>query len=91
MASKPAAPKTVVQPEGHTEPEDLTVLRREAERYPWLRERAIRIRGSDIWWQGEYLDLRCDTGLGHIEGEYQVIPETAPNSGRLDKDTPTLK
>ncbi|HGA2320486.1 TPA: hypothetical protein ACIRVE_005102 [Pseudomonas putida] len=49
--------------------EDLAALRRDAARYRWLRERAVRLQGSDVWWQGGYLDLRVDTGLGHA-GDY---------------------
>lgn len=89
MSRKPAAPATelVVQ----SESEDLAVLRRDAERYRWLRERAVRINGSEVWWQGEFLDLRCDTGLGHIQGEYELVPEPAPTRRRLAKSAPKLK
>jgi hypothetical protein len=69
--------------------EDLAALRRDAERYRWLRERAVRINGSEVWWQGDFLDLRCDTGLGHVQGEYEVVPEPAPTRRRLAK--PALK
>lgn len=45
--------------------EDLARLRLYAERYEWLRQRAVKIQGSDIWYSGNYLDLRVDIGLGH--------------------------
>nr|DAY63709.1 MAG TPA: hypothetical protein [Caudoviricetes sp.] len=55
--------------------DELAALRRDAARYRWLRERAVRLQGSDVWWQGGCLDLRVDTGLGHIHAEYTVEPE----------------
>lgn len=87
MPRKPAATATelVVQ----SDPEDLAALRRDAERYRWLRERAVRINGSEVWWQGNFLDLRCDTGLGHVQGEYEVVPDLATPRRRLAK--PALK
>lgn len=45
--------------------EDLDRLRLYAERYEWLRQRAVRVQGSEIWYSGNYLDLRVDIGLGH--------------------------
>ncbi|KPB82066.1 Uncharacterized protein AC505_0383 [Pseudomonas syringae pv. maculicola] len=36
-----------------------------AQRYQWLRERAVKVQGSEIWYSGNYLDLRVDIGLGH--------------------------
>ncbi|MBA1218181.1 hypothetical protein [Pseudomonas fulva] len=56
-------------------PEELAELRRDAERYRWLRQRAVRLQGSEIWWQGGALDLRVDTGLGHVQGECTVEVE----------------
>ena len=44
--------------------DELAALRRDAARYRWLRERAVRLQGSDVWWQGGCLDLRVDTGFG---------------------------
>lgn len=89
MPRKPATPATELVAQG--EPEDLAALRRDAARYRWLRERAVRINGSEVWWQGEYLDMRCDTGLGHIQGEYEVVVEPLPKRRRLAKATPKLK
>jgi len=64
MAREPAA--SAHELDAQAEPEGLATLRRDAARYHWLRERAVRINGSEVWRQGEYLDVRCDTGLGHI-------------------------
>ncbi|MCK2122172.1 hypothetical protein, partial [Pseudomonas sp. PNPG3] len=55
--------------------EDLAALRRDAARYRWLRERAVRLQGSEVWWQGGCLDLRVDTGLDHVHAEYTAEPE----------------
>lgn len=41
-------------------------LRRDADRYRWLRKHAIRIQGSQIWYQGEALDIRVDVGCEHV-------------------------
>lgn len=70
---------------------DLVALRRDAERYRWLREREVRINGKEVWWQGAFLDLRCDTGLGHVQGEYGVEPKPASMRRRLPKPIPKLK
>lgn len=45
--------------------EDIAQLRLFAQRYQWIRERAVKVQGSEIWYAGEYLDLRVDIGLGH--------------------------
>lgn len=55
--------------------EDWAALRRDAARYRVLRERAVRLPGSEIWWQGGALDLRVDTALDHVQGDYTVEPE----------------
>ncbi|EFI8498281.1 hypothetical protein A9817_004287 [Escherichia coli] len=52
MSRKPAVPTTELV--ALDELEDLATLRRDAARYRWLRERAVRINGSEVWWQGEY-------------------------------------
>jgi hypothetical protein len=58
------------------EPEDLDALRLDAARYRWLRERAVRINGSQIWWSGDYLDTRVDTGLSHVHEPLSAEPPT---------------
>lgn len=83
-AKSGAAPAEVsVPPEAG---EDLAMLRLKAARYDWLRERSVRLQGSDIWWSGMYLDTRVDTGLGHVQGEYVRVPE--PSRGALNKAKP---
>lgn len=88
MPRKTTTPATELVAQGETE--DLAARRRDAARYRWLRERAVRICGSEIWWQGEYLDMRCHTGLGHIQGEYEVEVEPLQKRRRLAKATPKL-
>lgn len=66
--------------------DELAELRRDAARYRWLRERAVRLQGSDVWWQGGCLDLRVDTGLDHVHAEYTVEP--APR--RVIRNKPKL-
>lgn len=41
-------------------------LRRDADRYRWLRNHAIRIQGSQNWYQGCALDIRVDVGRDHV-------------------------
>lgn len=82
---------TVSPPELTAVTEDLAALHRDAERYRWLRARAVRINGSEVWWQGEFLDLRCDTGLGHIQGDYEVVPDATSPRRRLPRTNPKLK
>lgn len=63
MAKPPkvrSAPLAELQPG-----EDLAPLHQYAERYEWLRQRAVKVQGSDVWYSGNYLDLRVDIGLGH--------------------------
>lgn len=45
--------------------EDIAQLRLFAKRYQWIRERAVKVQGSEIWYAGKFLDLRVDIGLGH--------------------------
>ena len=52
--------------------EDIAQLRLFAQRYQWLRERAVKVQGSEIWYMGEYLDLRVDVGLGHRREDEQA-------------------
>lgn len=66
--------------------DELAALRRDAARYRWLRERAVRLQGSDVWWQGGCLDLRVDTGLDHVHAEYTVEPEPR----RVTRNAPKL-
>lgn len=84
--STTAATELVVQ----VEPEDLDALRRDAERYRWLRARAVRVNGSEMWWSGEYLDTRVDTGLAHADEPLRAEPVKSKGR-RLAKPSPKLK
>lgn len=59
--AQPLAPVATLEPG-----EDLNQLRAEARRYRWLRERAVRVQGSNIWYQGDALDVRVDVGLDRV-------------------------
>lgn len=64
--------------------DELTTLRREAERYRWLRLRAVRIQGSNEWYAGVALDLRIDMGLYHrAEEAKDVTPKKTRSRKRL--------
>ena len=81
---------TTPQPPAEVVPEDHAALRRDAERYRWLRERAVRINGSIMWWSGVYLDVRVDTGLEHVQGEGEAAKASAPVR-RVTRANPKLK
>lgn len=44
----------------------LEALERDADRYRWVRNRAVRIQGSDVWYAGGALDIRVDIGRDHV-------------------------
>lgn len=52
---------------------ELERLRLNDARYQWLRERAIRINGSKMWWSGNLLDTRVDTGLAALDWPFSSI------------------
>lgn len=58
-----------------TETEDLDVLRRDADRYRWLRAHAVRIQGSEVWYAGGALDIRVDVGRDHVAEQTKTIQE----------------
>lgn len=60
--------------------QELEELRQAAQRYRWLRERAVRIQGSEVWYAGSALDYRIDVGRHHlaIQGEQVVEPTALP-------------
>lgn len=62
--------------------DELAALRREAERYRWLRLRAVRIQGSDNWYAGVALDLRIDTGLHHMAEQAKDVTTKKPRSSK---------
>lgn len=56
-------------------PDELVALRRDAQRYRWLRTHAVRIQGSEIWYAGDALDVRVDVGVEHIVLARDVTPK----------------
>ena len=57
----------------------LEQLERIADRYQWLRERAVRIQGSDVWYSGEALDIRVDIGCAHVSEQFNTrLPDPHP-------------
>lgn len=64
--------------------DELAELRLFADRYRWLRQRSVRVQGSEIWYSGNALDLRVDVGLGHVHGsEVDDLPEINPTNRKL--------
>lgn len=59
------------------EPEvvNLEAVRLNAERYDWIRLHAVRIQGSQIWYQGEALDIRVDIGREHMAEHAKLIQQ----------------
>lgn len=86
--SKPKAPAVMI------DADELERLRLSAARYDWLRERAVRIQGSEVWYAGGALDIRVDVGRHHlaIEGEQVPEPRRITNKARRQsKPAPKLK
>lgn len=86
--SEPKAPAVMI------DADELERLRVSAARYDWLRERAVRIQGSEVWYAGGALDIRVDVGRHHlaIEGERMAEPKRLANkSRRQSKPVPKLK
>ncbi|PWB34713.1 hypothetical protein DCO48_05755 [Pseudomonas sp. SDI] len=52
------------------------MVRLSADRYDWLRLHAVRIQGSQIWYQGEALDIRVDIGREHMAEKAKPIRES---------------
>lgn len=82
--SEPLAPVVMI------DADELERLRINDARYQWLRERAIRVNGSEMWWSGDYLDTRVDTGLAHVDEPLTAEPVKAKRH-RLPKPDPKLK
>lgn len=72
--SKPQASAVLI------DADELAALRREAERYRWLRLRAVRLQGSDDWYAGVALDLRIDMGIYHRAEEAKDVTPKKPRS-----------
>lgn len=67
------------------DPDELDELRRNADRYLWLRNRAVRIQGSEVWYAGGALDIRVDVGRDHVAEQAKVVLESknVPRKRRL--------
>jgi hypothetical protein len=65
--SEPLAPELLI------DPNELTALRRDAERYRWLRTHAVRVQGSEIWYAGQALDIRVDVGREHVAEQAKAV------------------
>ena len=86
--SKPKAPTVMI------DADELERLRLYAARYSWIRERAVRIQGSDVWYAGGALDIRVDVGRHHLAVEGELVDEPkrlAKKPHRLPKPVPKLK
>lgn len=55
--------------------DELEALRRDADRYQWLRTHAVRIQGSEVWYTGGALDIRVDVGRDHVAEQAKAIQE----------------
>lgn len=58
--NEPQAPAVMVSAD------ELQALRLDADRYRWLRGRAVRLQGSEIWYSGAALNIRTDVGRDHV-------------------------
>lgn len=46
-----------------------------SDRYQWLREHAVRIQGSQTWYQGKALDIRVDVGRDRMAEQAKHVQE----------------
>ncbi len=53
---------------------ELEELRLAADRYRWIRQRAVRLQGDTTSYSGHYLDIRCDVGREHV-AEVQALEQ----------------
>lgn len=53
--------------------DELQALRLDADRYRWLRGRAVRLQGSELWYSGAALDIRTDVGRDHVAEQTQTL------------------
>lgn len=54
---------------------DWEEVRRNSDRYLWLRKHAVRIQGSQVWYQAAALDIRIDVGLEHMAMQAKPVQE----------------
>lgn len=66
--SEPKAPVVMI------DSATLEALMRDADRYRWLRNHAVRIQGSDVWYAGGALDIRVDIGRDHVALQAKATP-----------------
>lgn len=59
---------------------ELERLRINADRYEWLRRHAVKIQGSEVWYQGGALDIRVDVGRDRVADQHTI--EHKPNKRR---------
>lgn len=45
---------------------ELDELRLAADRYRWIRQRAVRLQGDTSSYSSHYLDIRCNVGRAHV-------------------------
>lgn len=55
--------------------QDELELLRDADRYRWLRKHAVKIQGSQNWYQGYALDIRVDVGRDHVAEQAKLNQE----------------
>lgn len=55
--------------------DELEALRRDADRYRWLRTHAVRVQGSEVWYAGGALDIRVDVGRDHVAEQAKAVQE----------------
>lgn len=54
---------------------ELDKLNLNSERYLWIREHAVRIQGSQLWYQGAALDFRVDVGRNRMAEQAKSVQE----------------
>lgn len=54
---------------------DWEAVLRNSDRYLWLRRHAVRIQGSEIWYQGAALDIRVDVGRDRMAEQAKSVQE----------------
>lgn len=70
-----AASRPVEQHQGEPVAVDWEGVRQNADRYLWLRNHAVRIQGSQMWYQGAALDIRVDVGRDRMAEQARSVQE----------------
>ena len=76
MMNDPLSPAILI------DPDELAQLRLDADRYRWLRNHAVRIQGSVVWYAGGALDIRVDVGRDHVAEQTKSVQGTAVSRPR---------